>query len=571
VTRPSASTMVFPPGSGNEPFRNHAGEPPSAGPLVGGFVWAKPVVVRNTAKTRSRYPLGRPSCAYLDLESSTCARIAILRRVKTASSAPPEAKSGLDPWGRAELPAPPQPRGFGWLGVVGPGIIVLGASIGSGEFILGPATFVRHGLSILWVTLAAIILQTIFNLELMRYTLATGEPVFTGFMRTRPSSTLWAWVYAILYFLQVGWPAWAGTAAGAIFFLFEGRIAADADASVVYRIGIATFLVCVAILLVGRRIERTLEVLNWILVVVALGSFLLLALLFVPGSTWLGAIAGLGGYSVERGSFYFVPEGVDFFLLAALVAYSGAGGATNLTLSNWARDKGYGMGQQAGYIPAAIGGQKVNLAHTGFTFTPDKRSMERWRGWWRIVRADQVGIFFCGAVLGMTLPALLYVTFLPQGAQLANLGIAAALADSIGQKVGPFVAVVVAFLGAWVLFKTQLDNLEAMTRSITDILWTGSHRIRAWRGGDVRAVYYGVLAAIVIWGIIALGLDSPFRLLQFGANVAAFIFSVSSLHLLYVNTRLLPRELRPPLWRRAALVIMSLFYTTFLVLSIRGA
>jgi len=488
--------------------------------------------------------------------------------VKTGSSAPPEARSGLDPWGRAELPDPPTPKGFGWLGVVGPGIIVLGASIGSGEFLLGPAAFVRHGLSILWVTLAAIILQTIFNLELMRYTLATGEPVFTGFMRTRPSSTLWAWVYAILYFLQVGWPAWAGTAAGAIFFLFEKRIATAADVNVVYGIGIATFLGCVAILLVGRRIERTLEVLNWILVLVGLGSFLGLALMFVPLPTWISALSGLAGFSTERGSFYFLPEGADFFLLGALVAYSGAGGATNLTLSNWARDKGYGMGERTGYIPAAIGGQKVNLAHTGFTFNPDKRSMERWRGWWRIVRADQVGIFFCGAVLGMTLPALLYVTFLPHGAELQGLGIAAALANSIGEKIGPFVAGVVAFLGAWVLFKTQLDNLEAMTRSITDILWTGSHRIRAWRGGDVRRLYYGVLAAIVVWGIIALRLAQPFFLLQIGANVAGFIFAVSSIHLLYVNTRLLPRELRPPLWRRAALVAMSLFYTTFLVLSI---
>ena len=136
--------------------------------------------------------------------------------------------------------------------------------------------------------------------------------------------------------------------------------------------------------------------------------------------------------------------------------------------------------------------------------------------------------------------------------------------------VGPFTAGVVAFLGAWVLFKTQLDNLEAMTRSITDILWTGSHRIRAWRGGDVRTVYYAVLAAIVLWGIIALRLAQPFFLLQIGANVAGFIFIVSSLHLLYINTRLLPKELRPPLWRRAALVVMSLFYTTFLVLSIRS-
>ena len=111
---------------------------------------------------------------------------------------------------------------------VGPGVIALGVSIGSGEFLLGPAAFVQHGLSLLWVVIVAVTFQTIFNTEVMRYTLATGEPVFTGFMRTRPSSTLWAWVYAMLYFLQVGWPAWAGTAAAAIFFLFARRLAGAA-------------------------------------------------------------------------------------------------------------------------------------------------------------------------------------------------------------------------------------------------------------------------------------------------------------------------------------------------------
>ena len=30
----------------------------------------------------------------------------------------------------------------------------------------------------------------------MRYTIATGEPAFTGFMRTRPRATFWAWFYA---------------------------------------------------------------------------------------------------------------------------------------------------------------------------------------------------------------------------------------------------------------------------------------------------------------------------------------------------------------------------------------
>ena len=85
------------------------------------------------------------------------------------------------------------PRGLAWIGVCGPGVIVLGVSIGSGEFLLGPAMFVKHGLALLWVTLVAVFFQTVFNTELMRYTVATGEPVVTGFMRTRPGKTFWAW------------------------------------------------------------------------------------------------------------------------------------------------------------------------------------------------------------------------------------------------------------------------------------------------------------------------------------------------------------------------------------------
>jgi hypothetical protein len=102
-----------------------------------------------------------------------------------------------------------------------------------------------------------------------------------------------------------------------------------------------------------------------------------------------------------------------------------------------------------------------------------------------------------------------------------------------------------------------------MTRAITDILWTGSSRIRSWRTGDVRVIYYSVLAAISLWGIIALRLTQPIILLAVSANMAGIVFVISSLHLLYVNTRLLPVELRPPLWRRLALVALALFYGYF--------
>jgi hypothetical protein len=454
------------------------------------------------------------------------------------------------------------------LGVVGPGVIVLGLSIGSGEFLLGPAVFVRYGLTLLWVTLAAVVLQTIFNMEVMRYALATGEPVFTGFMRTRPSSTLWAFVYVALYLLQFGWPAFAGTAAGAIFFLQTKQLPTAADATAIYYIGVAIFLACASILLVGRRIVRTLEVLNWVLVATTLGSFLIMALMFVSAREWAAGVVALAGFDLTSGRFELFPAGADLFLVGALVAYSGAGGVTNLVLSNWARDKGYGMGERAGYIPAAVGGTKVHLAHTGFTFAPDAGSMRRWRGWWRIIRVDQCGVFAVGAVLGMLLPALLYVTFLPAGSDIQGLGISAALASSVGAQQGPLLGGAIAFLGAWILFKTQLDNFEGMVRAITDILWTGSPWVRGWRGGDVRAVYYSVMTILVLWGIVALGLAQPIVLLKISANVAGAVFIVTSLHLLYINTRLLPEHVRPPMWRRAALVITALFYGFFVALSV---
>jgi hypothetical protein len=480
-----------------------------------------------------------------------------------------ETRTGLDPWIQAELPEAPAPTGFGWMKIVGPGVIVLGLSLGGGEFLLGPTAFVRYGMSLLWITLVAVFFQTIFNTELMRYTLATGEPVFTGFMRTKPSRGFWAWLYVAMYLIQVGWPYSAGLSAGAIFFLATRRIAGPEDAATIYQLGIGTFFLCILLLMLGRRIERTLELLNWVMVVCILGGFLALGLYFVPASTWAAAAVGFVGFDLPRGQFSFLP-GNDFLLLAALAGYSGAGGMVNIALSSWARDKGYGMGQRVGYIPAAVGGHKVNLAHTGYIFTPTPDSMRRWQGWWRIVGADQWGVFFLGAMLGMVLPAVLYVTLLESGTNIQGLGMAAALASAVGSRSGAVLGGIVGILATWILFKTQLDIIESMVRSITDIVWTGSRRVRAWSRGDVRVVYYVALGVVCLWGIIALRLAQPGMLLMLAANVAGFVFTIASLHLLYLNTRLLPVALRPAMWRRVTLVLMSLFYGLFTILSIRA-
>jgi len=482
-----------------------------------------------------------------------------------------ETRSGLDAWTRAELPAPPDTRGLRMLGVVGPGAIVLGASIGSGEWLVGPSAVVKYGLSLLWVTAVAVTLQTVFNTEVVRYTLYTGEPAFTGFMRTRPAARFWAWTYAGLYFLQNGWPGWAGASAGAVFFLAAGRAALPGDASAVYAIGVLAYLLCVLILLLGgRRIERTLELLNWMLVAGIFSILGVLCLRYAEPSRFWAAAAGFAGFDTASASFRLLPPGADWFLIGAFAAYSGCGGVTNITLSNWARDKGYGMGQVVGYIPTLVAGRDVRLAHSGSVFEPSALALERWRGWWRIVRADQWGIFFPGALLGMALPAILYTSAIPAGTDLRGLAIASELSRALLERGGQAVPLLLAVVSVWILFKAQLDILEATVRSLTDILWSASPRLRAWRGGDVRAIYLGVLAIVVAWGLLAMTLTQPIVLLLLGANVAGVVMTVAPLHILYVNTRLLPEPLRPSHARRAALVFMSLFYGAFVWLWLLG-
>jgi hypothetical protein len=480
-----------------------------------------------------------------------------------------ESRTGLDPWRRSELPVPPDTRGLRILKLVGPGAIVLGASIGSGEWLLGPSVFVRHGLSLLWVTLVAAFFQALFNTELVRYTLYTGEPAVTGFMRTKPHATFWGWLYAGLYFLQNGWPAWAGASAGAFFFLGAGRTARADEGGAVYLVALGVFAVCVLFLLFGgKRIEHMLEVLNWVMVIGVLGALAVLSLVFAPAASWWSALVGFFGYDTLTSGFSFVPEGADWFLVAAFAAFSGCGGVTNLTLSSWARDKGYGMGAVVGYIPTAVGGKEVHLAHSGSVFEPTPASLESWRGWWRIVRADQWGIFFAGALIGMALPGILYTSLIPRGTDLRGLNIATELARALSERSGPGLTIVVALMSAWILFKVQIDILESNVRSITDILWGASRRVRSL--ADVRSVYYAVLAAVVAWGAFALRLTQPIVLLQLAANVAGLVFVLASLHILRVNTTLLPEPLRPPLWRRVALAAMAVYYGVFVWMWLMG-
>src|SRR4030042_1316812 len=114
----------------------------------------------------------------------------------------------LPAWQVTDMPEPPAWTFGNVMKTIGPGAILLGVSIGSGEWLAGPAVVVRYGLFMLWVTTVSVLLQVILNMEFIRYTLYTGEPIYTGFMRLKPGGTFWGWFWVCMYFFQVGWPGW---------------------------------------------------------------------------------------------------------------------------------------------------------------------------------------------------------------------------------------------------------------------------------------------------------------------------------------------------------------------------
>jgi hypothetical protein len=442
--------------------------------------------------------------------------------------------------------------------IIGPGAILLGMSIGSGEWLLGPATTVKWGLALLWVTTVSVLLQVVLNTEMARYTLYTGEPIVTGFMRTTPGPHFWGWTYSILYFLQVGWPGWAATAGGALAFIYLGRLPIPEEAGLVKILGYTTLFGAAAILLLGRKIERTLEYVNWFFIGWILLYLLLLCLFVVPASKWLEGLLGFFRFGT-------IPAGADWFLLAAFAGYSGAGGMLNSSITNWLRDKGFGMGARVGYIPALVGGRRTALAHEGVVFdAKNPENMRRWRTWWRYLAADQYWLWMGGAFLGMFLPTILATTVIEPGTDIRGLGVGARIADGVSRVTGSgALRLLTAVTGFWILFSTQVGIMDGFTRNITDTLWTGSGAVRRWRGGDVRTVYYLVGAGLLVWGSIAINLAQPIVLIQLGAAMASLIFVFLAIHTFVVNRKLLPRELRPSAWREVALWASAGFFGIF--------
>jgi Mn2+/Fe2+ NRAMP family transporter len=456
----------------------------------------------------------------------------------------------LAPWGQADLPAPLSFSVGNTLRTIGPGAILLAAAIGGGEWIVGPKVAVDYGPTILWIATTAIILQSFFNLEAVRYTMYTGEPIITGFMRLSPGPRLWGAFYVAIGTAQLATPA---LAAGAATVLVAAWIGDNPSADNRLEIGVVAsviILITVALLQAGKSIERVLERLSWFMIIAIFAFLLIVNFVFVPATVWKDTIQG---FLIPHP----LPSRFDLALLASFAATAGSGGLGNLTISNWFRDKGFGMGKHMGAIGSALRAGHLELKPIGCVFPPTSDNLTRWRTWWRYALIDQSLLWAAGCFLGMLLNVNLVLAIIPPGEPLPGYAAGTYQAKYMATQLWTGFWWLALINGFWILYSTHLGNTDCLVRTLVDTLWSASPWWQRW---PASKLYSAILAILTVWALVSVHFGSVLDLFKVLAIIANPIMAIGAVQILLVNRRFLPPAIRPPRWRQAALVACALAY-----------
>jgi hypothetical protein len=447
--------------------------------------------------------------------------------------------------------------------VLGPSVILAGIGVGSGEYIIWPFIAANVGIAMLWAAIVGVTLQFFLNMEIERYTLATGETAVVGFARYWKPFGIVFCILAVVPFIFPGWATSAVTIASFLGLLGEGAIP-YVTIIVLLAMGIA--------LTVSPVVYNTIEKAEFFKVGLTI-VFLLIAI-FAVLLPRPGTLADVGSVVTNFGTIQ-TSDVVTISVLLGGIVFAGAGGAINLVQSNYIRDKGFGMGYYIPRIVSPFTGEEVAEPATGSMMRQDEANLERWRGWWRVANIEHFITFWAICIFSISIFSLVaYATVYGKGlAEAADFTFIQAEGEALKNIVGGWFGSLFWIFGTLSLLLTALAIIDNISRLVADALKTiylTDSRISESR------IYF-----IVVWTMLAIGiaillagLDTPLFLLILSSVLNGFVMIVYIAMLLVLNPRALPEAIKLKGLRLGIMVVCLLFFSFFagwlIIASVQG-
>jgi hypothetical protein len=464
--------------------------------------------------------------------------------VASAEFFDPTSNGNLPPMPYRDMPEP-LPLGK----ILGPSVILAGLGVGSGEYILWPFMASTVGLGFLWAAVLGVTVQYFLNMEIERYTLATGETAVAGFVRFwKP----WGILFCLFTVVPNMWPGWATSGVTILTFLMGGGNVPLITCGLLAAAGLA--------LTVSPVVYQTLERAQFFKVGLTLVFLALAIVLAIDRSAW----AELPSMITQIGQLPDTDILPVSLILSGLV-FAGAGGVNNLAQSNWIRDKGFGMGAYIPRIVSPITGEEVAAPATGSMVRQDAENLRRFRGWWAVADKEQLVSFWFICVFSITVfSTLAYSTVYGQNiAQGANLAFIFAEGQALKTAVAPWFGTFFWVFGALSLVLVALGVIDYISRIVADVLKT-VYLTDNQRWSESRIYFIVVWSTVAAGSIILLsGVNQPLLLLIIAACLNGMVMFVYSILLIQLNRRGLPPALRVGGLRLGMLVFATAFYGFF--------
>jgi hypothetical protein len=430
-------------------------------------------------------------------------------------------------------------------------------AIGSGELVFWPQLSLTGGAGVLWIALAVVLLQYLLNVEIGRYSMATGESAMLGATRLWRG---WAWVLLVATVLPWLWPGWARAGC---------QVLAAATGLAERPLSVLSLLLCGLMLALPARVYALVERVQVVFLGFIIAGVLgLCALALTPSGAsgfWGDFLGGHGllpllGRATQAHS-------TEYMALLGGIVFAGGGGILNLGYGLLLCEKRFGLGA---YARPVVGlRHSIGLGSSGDAppgLGSDTETRERWAGWMRLCRREHLLLFAGSNAFAIVCLALTFYALLGPGAQGTGMSFLGAASRRFGALGGPGLSALFVAVAFVIFFTSELGILDVTARLAAGVL-----HAHAGTRLSASTLYHAVVWFEIAVGCILIALDprQPYWFLVTSGVLNTVVMALYATLVVWLNRRRLPAFARPGRAASLAVLLTAGLYAALFLFTLR--